>query len=629
MLCPRNHPSRLHALVSLLVAVEAASAALVPLHASVVSRDEAGSNAYDFIIAGGGIAGLTVADRLTEDPSVSVLVVEAGPFDQGEDSVLIPGAYPAFQYFNGLESVPQEGLNNRSVDTICAKVVGGGSVVNAMVYLRGDKADYDDWGKLGNPGWSWNSIFPYFLKGEKFTKPDSDFAAQANISWDDSVRGTSGPVQYSYPDYFYPGSANWWNAAKSIGLPVVKDPQAGNNLGIFWIPSTLDAATMTRSDAHINHYERVKASRPNYHVLASATVSKVLFNGTRAVGVEYLPSAGGGTTHVYATKEVILAAGGVHTPQILQLSGIGPRALLNEHGIAVVQDLPGVGQNLQDQSTLTIPWNITSNITPNAGSLESNATYNAEQRALYDTYRTGAYTIVRSLSTNIGQLSLQLVTGNYSAIAAEARSRDPAASLPSDVDPTVLKGYKKQRELLIQQFEGKDAAVGTLYWGTSSSSLIYHLKPLSRGTVNIDSTDPLASPIVDYRTATDPIDLAVYVALFRRNRELFAAPDMASLGPVEASPFGVQLQTDEEIIAVLRQQINPSNAHQCCTAAMLPRNLGGVVDSEWKVHGVRGLRVADISYWPFQTSGTPSATMYASGEKLADVIKRNYNLTSL
>ncbi|TGJ78673.1 hypothetical protein E0Z10_g10093 [Xylaria hypoxylon] len=494
---------------------------------------------------------------------------------------------------------------------------------------QGDKADYDDWGKLGNPGWSWDSIFPYFLKGENFTKPDSDFAAQANISWDNSVRGTSGPVQYSYPNYFYPGSANWWNAAKSIGLPVVKDPEAGNNLGIFWIPSVLDATTMTRSDARINHYERVKALRPNYHILASTTVSKVLFNGTRAVGVEYLPSAGGASTHVYATKEVILAAGGVHTPQVLQLSGIGPQALLNEFGIAVVQDLPGVGQNLQDQSTLTVNWNFTNNVTPNSGSLDSNATYNAEQRALYDTDRTGAYTIVRSLSTNIGQLSLQLATRNYSAIATEARSRDPAASLPRDVDPTVLRGYKKQRELLIQQFEGQDAAVGTLNWGTSSSSLIYNLKPLSRGTVNINGTDPLASPVLDYRTATDPVDLAVYVALFRRNRELFAAPDMASLGPVEASPFGAQLQTDEEIIAVLRHQINPSNAHQCCTAAMLPRDLGGVVDSEWNVHGVQGLRVADISYWPFQTSGAPGATMYASGEKLADVIKRDYNLTSL
>ena len=211
---------------------------------------------------------------------------------------------------------------------------------------------------------------------------------------------------------------------------------------------------------------------------------------------------------------------------------------------------------------------------------------------------------------------MQLVTENYTDIAAEARSQDPAAYLPRDVDPTVLEGYKQQRELIIQQFEGQDAAVGTLYWSTSSTSLIYHLKPLSRGAVKINSTDPLVSPVVDYRTATDPIDLSIYLALFRKNRELFAAPDMASLGPVEASPFGAQVETDDELIAVMRQQINTSNAHQCCTAAMMPFDLGGVVDSEWNVHGVQGLRVADISYWPFQTSGAPTATMYGSGEKV-------------
>ena len=155
------------------------------------------------------------------------------------------------------------------------------------------------------------------------------------------------------------GSANWWNAAKSIGFPVVNDPEAGNNLGIFWIPNVLDATTSTRSDARINHYDRVQGSRPNYQILASTTVSRVLFNGTRAIGVEHLPSVGGDTTQVYATKEVILAAGGIHTPQVLQLSGIGPQTLLNDLGIAVVQDLPGVGQNLQDQTTLTINWNCT------------------------------------------------------------------------------------------------------------------------------------------------------------------------------------------------------------------------------------------------------------------------------
>jgi choline dehydrogenase-like flavoprotein len=253
---------------------------------------------------------------------------------------------------------------------------------------------------------------------------------------------------------------------------------------------------------------------------------------------------------------------------------------------------------------------------PNYGSLATNATYNAEQRALYDSSRQGAYTIVNSLSTNIGVVSLQAATSSYQDIIAAAKAADPADSLPADVDPAVLAGYKAQREAILNQF-ASNVGVGTVHWGTSDSALLYHLKPLSRGTVNINSTDPLASPLIDFRTATDPIDLQVYTAVFRKNRDLFAAPAMQALGPTEAAPFGAHLTTDEQIAAVMRDQINPTNAHQCCTAAMLPKQLGGVVSSEQKVYGVRGLRVADISFWPFQLSGAPQATMYAAAERVS------------
>jgi choline dehydrogenase-like flavoprotein len=196
-------------------------------------------------------------------------------------------------------------------------------------------------------------------------------------------------------------------------------------------------------------------------------------------------------------------------------------------------------------------------------------------------------------------------------------ARNPADSLPAGVDETVLKGYIAQRAALLKQFASDDIGVGTVHWGTANAALVYHLKPLSRGTVTIASTNPLDNPLIDFRTGTDPADVAVYTALFRKNRELFAAPSMQVLGPTEAAPFGAQLTTDEEIYAVMRDLINPSNAHQCCTAAMMPREKGGVVSSEQKVHGVRGLRVADISAWPFQLSGSPMATVYASAERVS------------
>ncbi|KAK4664405.1 uncharacterized protein QC763_505180 [Podospora pseudopauciseta] len=614
----------------------------LPQFATIINRRQLNANnaTYDFIIAGGGIAGLTLADRLTEDPNVKVLVIEAGPIDPGLEGIQVPGSFSPWYYFwPNLLTVPQTALNNRVIGTVSGQVLGGGSAINAMVYVRGDADDYDAWGfmqRRGNSSFygnssvsssmSWNTMLPYFLKSENFTAPDAAYALEANITWNPAVRGTSGPLKYTYPPYYFPGAANWWNAAQSVGLPPVDDPLSGVKNGIFPIPSVLDADTMTRNYAKINHHDRVKQARPNYHVLAGNIVGKVLFDPSckKAIGVEYLPTSGGAATNVFASKEVILAAGGINTPKILQLSGIGPKKLLDKFGIKVVSNLPGVGQNLQDQPTLTVPYTFTNNLTPNSGSLMANATYNAEQRALYDTERKGAYTIISSLSTNIGQLSLKQATSDYQAIIAAARAANPADSLPADVDATVLAGYQVQREAILNQFEG-DVGVGNLHWGTSDNALVYHLKPLSRGTVEIVTTDPLVNPAIDHRTATDPIDFAVYTALFRKNRELFAAPDMQVLGPAEGAPFAAAT-TNEEIIEVMRDQINPSNAHQCCTAAMLPKSLGGVVNSEQKVYGVSRLRVADISFWPMQTAGSPLGTMYAAGERLADMIKAEYGL---
>ncbi|KAK3320154.1 hypothetical protein B0T19DRAFT_282750 [Cercophora scortea] len=600
----------------------------VPKHATIVDRQAINGN-YTFIIAGGGIAGLTLADRLTEDPTVSVLVIEAGPIDPGLDGILTPGAYAPYYYFWPNQfTVPQTGLNNRTIFAICAQVLGGGSAINAMVYIRGKAEDYNGWGLLGNPGWSWNSLLPYFMKSENFTRPNPTFAAAANITWNETVRGHTGPLQNSYPSYIFPSASNWWNAAKAVGFPAIQDPNDGTKPGVFAIPSVLDArnGAYTRSYSKINHYDRVSASRPNYHILSSHTVSKVRFSGTKAVGVDFIPTAGGNVSTAYAGLEVILAAGALHTPQILQLSGVGPRPLLQGLGIPVVSDLPGVGQNLQDQPTLAVPYTFTNNKVPNSNTFANNATFNAEQRALYDAHQPSAYSIVATLSTNIAILSLRDATPSYHGIARSAANANPADSLPAGTDPTVLAGYAAQRALILSQFESPNIGVGTLSWGTGNAAQVYHLRPLSRGSVNIASTDPLAAPLIDYRTGTDPVDWRVYLAIFRKNRELFATPHMQALGPVEGAPFGLNVTTDEQIVAVMKDLVNPSNAHQCCTAAMLPKALGGVVSPQQKVYGVQGLRVADISFWPMEVSGAPTATMYAAGEKLADVIKQEYGL---
>ncbi|PKX89194.1 GMC family oxidoreductase [Aspergillus novofumigatus IBT 16806] len=599
----------------------------VPRYATVASRQSVSETKYDFIIAGGGISGLTVADRLTEDPTVNVLVIEAGPFDNDEDSVLVPGAYNSVPYlWNPLASVPQTALNNQSFDVPVGRVVGGGSVVNGMVFLRSGKQEYELWEELGATGWNWDAMLPYFKKSENFTAPDKDFARRGNISWVDDVHGNDGPVQISYPNFFFEGSAHWWDAALQTGLTTTEDPNGGNGVGVAWFPTSVDFTNRTRSHARLNHYTRVQDSRPNYHILAGHTISKVLLDGNKTVGVEYLPSAGGETLSASASKEVLVATGAVHTPQLLQLSGIGPKSLLDKFGIDVVADLPGVGANFQDQPRVIIPYNFSNNIQPNTDSLNSNATYDAKQRALYDSSREGAYVLTRGFSTNLATFPLCKATSECLKIVEAAREEEPVAYLPAGTDPTVLEGYKAQREITLRQLEGQDTPVAMIHWDSGNAVILFFLKPLSRGSVSINSTNPLASPLIDFRAMADPIDLDLVIASFLKNREIMNAPSMKTLGPSEGAPFDDSVTDREELKNIVVSVAEPSTAHECCTAAMMPKEKGGVVDPNMKVYGVEGLRVIDISYWPMILSAPPMATMYASGEKIADEIKKEHCL---
>ncbi|KXH27641.1 hypothetical protein CSAL01_04512 [Colletotrichum salicis] len=600
----------------------------IPRHATITSRDAIAATDYDFVIAGGGVSGLTVADRLTEDPSINVLVIETGPFDKDEDSVLIPGAFfPVPYLWPNLNSAPQSALNNRTFSVPAGRVVGGGSVVNGMVFVRGGKTEYAAWEKLGAKGWGWDDLLPYFRKSENFTTPPKDFADAANISWVESAHGHSGPVHASYPNYYFPGAENFWQAALECGLTPSPDPNAGDRaVGLFNFPTLADATTRTRSHARINHYQRVKDSRPNYHILAEHTVSKVLLKGKRAVGLEYLPSAGGERLEVYAKKEVLLAAGALHTPQILQISGIGSKKFLKTFGIEMVTDLPGVGENFMDQGELKVPFTFENNIFPNSDALDTNETYDAEQRALYEAKKQGAYTIVRTLSTNLAVPPLANTTSSWRDILATAKSHYPTEYLAQDTPSSVQEGYKIQREIVLDQLAGQDVPLGMAHWGTGNSITLYFLRALSRGSVKINSTDPLQQPVIDFRTASDPTDLDLAVALFEKGKQIMSAPAMKALGPKMAAPYDAA--SKEEMKKLLAANMSPSNAHSCCTAAMVPKDKGGVVDTEMQVYGIKGLRVVDVSYWPMVLTAAPTATTYASGEKIADIIKKRYGISS-
>lgn len=450
----------------------------------------------------------------------------------------------------------------------------------------------------------------------------------------------------SFPNFYYPASGktlcsdscrdasqrtdghhsgNWLEAAVSAGISIAGDPNDGNARGVTYFPSVTDFTTRTRSHARLNHFTRTQP-RANYHILDSHIVSRVLFNEKVAVGIEYQPSNGGDLLIARATKEVLLAAGAVHTPQILQLSGVGPKRLLQKFKIDMVADLPGVGANFHDQPSLLIPFNVTNNIEPNLGSL-NDPTYDAEAKKLYQEGRTGPYVITRGLSTNLAIPPLRDVTPNWKSIIATARANNFAKYLPNDTDPTVLEGYKMQRSLTLAQLEG-DTPVHMLSWNTYAEARIYFLRPFSRGTVTINSTNVLTPPLIDFRTMSDPIDTELILTALLKNRDIMSQRTMSVLGPRELGPFGENITDTEELKRLLAQVVEPSSAHQCCTAAMMPKMLGGVVDEKMRVYDVKGLRVIDVSYWPMVLTAAPTATTYASGEKIADIIKMEYRLGS-
>lgn len=580
---------------------------------------------YDYIVVGGGTSGLVVANRLSEDPTTTVLIIEAGDFDKNEDFITIPilstGNVPALGngprgtvYDWNLTTTPQSTLLNRSYTTPAGKVIGGGTVLNGMVYNRGSKADYDRWETLGNPGWNFEGLLPYFKKAEKFTPADHKEQVKWGISYVPEYHGESGDVDVSFSNFVWPISANIETAMHELQVPILKDSAGGNNTGAFWFSLSLDPADEERSTSQ-GFYT---PDRPNLHLLTESQVTKLVINESNTSvpvveGVEYSTGTDEALYSISISKEVILAAGTLHTPQLLQLSGIGDGILLSSLGIKTFVDLPGVGANYQDHPLLFTGQTV--NIAIQSGNF-TNATWNAEMRKLYDEKREGPYTTAGG--NQLAFLPLISFSNNTNSFTSTATSQLPAQYLPANSSQTVVAGYKAQHELLTDEITSSASANHEFIFG-STAILPCHHKPFSRGTVTINTTSPFASPLIDSRYFSNPLDLQILVDAFKYTREVRATEALQSIQTVEVFP-GESVSTDDEIEAFILQNINTEN-HHGGTAAMLPRNLGGVVDSELKVYGVVGLRVVDASMMPMLPAAHLQATVYAVAEKAADLIK--------
>ncbi|KAJ7034605.1 hypothetical protein C8F04DRAFT_956198 [Mycena alexandri] len=579
--------------------------------------------AYDYIVVGGGQSGLVIANRLSEDPTKSVLVVEYGTFDDNPGQ-LEPSSgtkYPAKDLFN-VTSVPQPGIGNRTSTVYAASVVGGGSTINGMFFERGSAEDYDNWEKLGNDGWGFTGLLPYFKKSTRFNTPiDPVVVAYGNITWDPRVYGTDGPIQVTYPPWVWPGTKIQFKAFNEVGVPTQFEGAAGKSYNAFWVPTNVDP-TGRRSYARNQYFDPAK-SRPNLSLLVNYRVNEVLFSRAKhahSVRIQARGTPNGAPTiTVSANTEIVLCAGWLHTPHILQRSGIGPKALLTAAGIPIISDLPGVGSNLQDHGPAFIQFTYKTDVFPNPTSAQTNATFAAWVQQEWTQHRKGPLSVPTGNNAGTIPLTTMNPTG-YQAIVAKALAQTPATYLPKTYTAEQLAGFVEQRKILAASYRSPTNGIFEIPFSGSASTALCLEKPMSRGTVTLQTSDRYAEPSIDFNTNINPVDVDLTISAARFYRTWMAAPSMQQLGPAELSP-GTNLTTDAQLSTWVSSSMSSSTAHSCCTAAMMPQNLGGVVSPDLLVYGVTRLSVGDISVIPLIPATHTCSTVYAIAEKAADLIK--------
>jgi choline dehydrogenase len=440
-----------------------------------------------------------------------------------------------------------------------------------------------------------------------------------------TVATSSKLTKYSYPSYFWPQSENWVSALMSLGIPEVFDPNEGLAAGGYFLPSNVDPINQTRSDARRAYYDP-SASRPNLDVLANTLATRIIFNSgnttvnfnstgagpqfrARATAVEYASGPDSPRQTVFASKEVILAAGALHSPQLLQISGIGPAALLQSLSIPVVQDLIGVGNNLQDHCIIHLDYHYQEPGLLTPYSVQYNQSLNDACEAEFLASRTGPW--AGRPSTALAFLALsQIADDTYTMINA---TRAGGRYYPDGYDAALQAGYELQFKSTLDRLGSNSTPAYENLNNNAGGLDISLMHPLSRGRVMVASSDPFEAPTVDPRWLLNPLDLEIMVRAIQFNQQILDTPAIQELMP---SYFQVsQNASVEEITAILRSQVT-TEFHYSGTCAMMPQELGGVVDSNLIVYGTQNLRVVDTSMFPLLPAAHLQAPMFAIAEKV-------------
>ncbi len=527
---------------------------------------------FDYIVVGGGSAGCVLANRLTKDGKSSVLLAEAG----GKDDWLwvnVPVGYlfsignPRTDWCFHTDSEP--GLNGRSLLYARGKGLGGCSSINAMVYMRGQRGDYDHWAALGNRGWSWDEVLPYFKRMECHFGGANDF------------HGCEGELHVQEPRVRWEILDAWRDAAEQAGIPKVDEFNRGDNFGnAYFHMNQRGGERWSGSRAFLHPV----MSRPNLKVITRAHARRIAIEtrdgAKRATGVDFVID-GQGEASARARKAVILAAGSIGSPHVLQLSGIGPADVLQARGVPVVHELPGVGENLHDHLQIRMMYKVQG---PTLNERANSVFGKAKMVLEYLMHRTGPLTMPPS---QLGAF-------------AKSDPSEPAPDMEWHVQP-----------LSLEKFGDK------LHPFPAITPSVCNLRPTSRGWVRILGTDPLAAPSIRLNYLTTPEDQRVAAIGMRFTRRIMEQPALAKYRPSEWRP-GRDYDEDEALVKAAGD-LGTTIFHPVGTCKM-GSDAMAVVDDRLRVHGIEGLRVIDASIMPRITSGNTNAPTYMIAEKGAEFL---------